>query len=209
MAPLDFLRGVAAGFVLAAPIGPVGILCIRKALADGRFAAFIAGLGAAVADTVYGATAGLGLGAISSVLDGRLPVLQGVGGAFMVGLGLRTWRNGAFAVGEPGAKGQGLWRDFLSTFLITITNPGTVLGAMGVFAAFGAAPSAAEDAFVPMVAGVFAGSALWWLVLAMVTAALRSRFTPPRMRVFNHLSGGMLVAFGVLALASLGLPLMK
>ena len=200
-----FLRGLAIGFAIAAPIGPVGILCIRKALADGRAAAFIAGLGAALADTIFGAVAALGIGAVMSFIDGQMVAIKGIGGLFMIGLGLHTWRSAAITVEtEPAQGGPGLARDFASTFIITITNPGTILGVVGVFAALG--PSAHPEAGLPsglLVAGIFAGSTLWWLMLSAVASAARTRFTPDRMRLFNHGSGAMLMVFGLAALASL------
>lgn len=199
-----FLRGMVIGLAIAAPIGPVGILCIRKALADGRLAAFIAGLGAALADGIVGAAVVLGLGFVSHVLEGQAMWLKLVGGLFMLALGLRTWVAAAVAVDPPKGKGPGMWRDFVSTFLITMTNPGTIFGVVGVFAAFGAAirPAGDGEAWL-LIAGVFLGSVLWWLVLAEITVAIRARFTPNRMRLFNHASGALLMAFGAGALVSL------
>lgn len=201
---IPFLRGIAIGFAIAAPIGPVGILCIRKALADGRLAAFVAGLGAAVADSLFGAVAAFGIGAVMSFIDGQMVALKVVGGVFMLGLGVHTWRSAAVMVeAEPG-KGPGMARDFLSTFAITITNPGTIFGVAGVFAALG--PMGRPGIGMPtvlLVAGIFAGSALWWLTLSALASAARNRFTPERMRLFNHLSGAMLMVFGAAALGSL------
>lgn len=204
---MDFwlaLTGIAIGFAIAAPIGPVGLLCIRKALADGRLAAWGAGLGAALADTVFGAVVGLGLGAVSHFLSGHAFALKLVGGLFMLGLGWHTWRAAAFETDEAPTRGPGLIKDFLQTFLITITNPGTILGVMGVFAAFGAAarPLEPEQSW-QLVAGVFLGSALWWAVLTEITILVRAKFTPERMRLFNHVSGALLMLFGAGALVSL------
>ncbi|KIL99751.1 putative threonine efflux protein [Paramagnetospirillum magnetotacticum MS-1] len=199
-----YLRGIAIGFAIAAPIGPVGILCIRKALADGRLAAFVAGLGAALADSLFGAVAAFGIGAVMSFIDGQMVVLKMVGGVFMLGLGVHTWRSAALSVeAEPG-RGPGMARDFLSTFAITITNPGTIFGVAGVFAALG--PMGKPGIGLPtglLVAGIFSGSALWWLTLSALASAARNRFTPERMRLFNHLSGAMLMVFGAAALGSL------
>jgi threonine/homoserine/homoserine lactone efflux protein len=201
---LLYLRGIAIGFAIAAPIGPVGLLCIRKALADGRLAAWMAGLGAALADTVFGAVVGLGLGAVSHFLNGHAVTLKLIGGIFMLALGVKTWRAGTYAWEPDKTKGLGLWQDFAATFLITMTNPATILGVMGVFAAFGAAaqPAGPGQAWL-LVAGVFCGSALWWAVLTEMTILVRARFTPARMRLFNHVSGALLVTLGIGALASL------
>ncbi|WP_082910595.1 LysE family translocator [Magnetospirillum moscoviense] len=199
-----FLRGIVIGFAVAAPIGPVGLMCIRKALGDGRAAAWAAGLGAALADTIFGGIVGLGLGAVSQFLDQFTNGLKLVGGLFMLALGVNAWRAAAHELdGVPG-KGPGLVKDFLSTFAITMTNPGTILGVMGVFAAFGtdASPKGPVQAVV-LIAGVGCGSALWWAVLTEMTIAARARFTPERMRLFNHISGAALMAFGAAALLSL------
>jgi len=199
-----FLRGIAIGFAVAAPIGPVGILCIRKALAEGRLAAFVAGLGAALADTLFGAVAVLGIGAIVEGLQGQTATLKIVGGLFMIGLGLHTWRRAAIDVGPESENNGGTWRDFVTTFFITITNPGTILGVAAVFAALG--PSYRAEGQVQswlLIAGVFAGSALWWLVLSSAAAAARDHVTPLRMKLFNHGSGAMLILFGAAAMGSL------
>jgi threonine/homoserine/homoserine lactone efflux protein len=198
-----YLRGIAIGFAIAAPIGPVGLLCIRKALADGRLAAVVAGLGAALADTFFGAVVGLGLNAVSLFVADHQAAFKVVGGMFMVVVGAHTWRAAAFAI-EPAERGLGMGRDFVTTFLITITNPATILGVVGVFAALGSAAQPADGTQAWMlVGGIFSGSTLWWLVLANLAAALRSRLTPNRMRVFNHLSGALLLVFAAVALGSL------
>lgn len=199
-----FLRCVGIGFAIAAPIGPVGLMCIRKALADGRPAAWMAGLGAALADTVFGAVVGLGLGAISHFLVDFGSLLKLLGGLFLVGIGLHTWRQAAVAQEAEEAKGPGAWRDFLSTFAITITNPGTMMGVVGVFVGLGAAaqPVGLAQSW-QLVTGVFVGSALWWAVLTEMTILVRARFTPDRMRTFNHVSGALLMLLGLGALISL------
>ena len=207
---MDFVfgRGIAIGFAIAAPIGPVGVFCINKAMADGRAAAIVAGLGAALADTIFGAVVGLGLGTVSLFLSQHQLVLKLAGGLFMAALGLKTWLAAfAPAVCMPSVRGPAMWRDFAATFLITITNPATILGVMGVFAALGtsAKPAGVAESWL-LVLGVFAGSTLWWLVLSTLASAARSRFTPERMRLFNHLSGALLMVFGAAALGSLLLP---
>ena len=201
---LLYLRGVMIGFAVAAPIGPVGLMCIRKALGDGRLAAWAAGLGAAMADTVFGAVVGLSLGAVAQFLDQFTLWLKLVGGCFMLVLGVSAWRAAAEGMETEPGRGMGLAKDFLSTFAITMTNPGTILGVMGVFAAFGtdASPRGPVQA-VFLIFGVFCGSSLWWAVLTEMTIVARARFTPARMRLFNHVSGAALMVFGLAALVSL------
>jgi threonine/homoserine/homoserine lactone efflux protein len=201
-----YLRSVGIGFAIAAPIGPVGLMCIRKALADGRTAAWMAGLGAALADTVFGAAVGLGLGAVSFILQDHAALLKVLGGVFMIAIGVRTWMAAAAALEPMVDQGPGLLRDFASTFAITITNPGTMLGVSGVFVAMGAAaqPVGVAQSW-QLVVGVFCGSALWWAMLTEMTVLVRARFTPDRMRLFNHISGTLLILMGLGALASLAL----
>lgn len=199
----QYFRGVAIGLAIAAPIGPVGILCIRKALADGRLAAIVAGGGAAIADTIFGAVVGLGLGAVSDFLALHQTVFRLAGGAFMAILGVKTWAAAAWAEAPAAAGGAGMVRDFVSAFAITITNPATILGVVGVFAALGAAgrPAAPADSWL-LVAGVLTGSLLWWMVLASLAAAVRTSVTPTRMRVFNRLSAALLLLFAAAAVIS-------
>lgn len=198
-----FLRGVAVGFAIAAPVGPVGLLCIRRALADGRFAAWIAGLGAAFADTFYGAVAGLGLTLISDFLLEYRTALSLVGGVFLVILGIHTVRQHPTLWQTPQAR-LGLMRDFTSSFVLTLTNPATILAFMAVFASMGAVHVADDrmDATL-LIGGVFVGSALWWLCLSALAGAVRHKFSERWLLWLNRGSGVVLVLFGVGVLGSL------
>lgn len=194
-----FVRGLLVGIALAAPVGPVGILCIRRALADGRHAAFVAGLGAACADAFYGAVAVLGLTVVSQFLSSYALPLRLIGGVFMIVLGLHVFRQPPPEETDP-VTGPGLIRDFVSSFLITMTNPATILAAMGVFAAIGALDKGQPGDPRLVIAGVFAGSSLWWLFLSTMAGAARNRFTPAGLRRLNRLSGSVLALFGVVIL---------
>jgi threonine/homoserine/homoserine lactone efflux protein len=188
------------GFAIAAPVGPVGILCIRKALADGRIAAFIAGLGAAVADTFYGAVAGLGLTFVSEFLQAHKVLLSVVGGAFLIVLGIATVRKEPVIL-PTGTSHVGLVKDFLSSFTITLTNPGTVIAFMAIFASFSVVSfeKDAADASL-LILGVFVGSSLWWATLAGAAGAVRSHFTPIWLHWLNRISGWALMVFGFVVL---------
>lgn len=196
----QFLRGMVIGFAIAVPVGPVGLLCIRRALGDGRRAAFVAGLGAAVADTFYGAVASLGLTYISDFLLAQRTTLSLAGGAFLLLMGWRSLRLHPVLVPPP-RRGPGMVRDFLSTLAITLTNPGTILAFLGVFAALGATGMSGGGS-VWLVAGVFAGSAAWWLLLSAAAGAVRSSFTPLWLKRLNQGSGLALLAFGGIILIS-------
>lgn len=185
------------GFLIAAPVGPVGLLCIRRALADGRGAAFVAGLGAAVADTFYGAVAGLGLTLISDFLmDYRTP-LSLIGAAVLLVLGMKAWRTPLRLTPTPRAH-FGLLNDFTTTLVITLTNPATIMAFMAVFASVGAVQMGDDlGAAAQLIAGVFVGSALWWLTLSALAGAVRHRFSDRWLSALSRASAGLLIASGL------------
>jgi threonine/homoserine/homoserine lactone efflux protein len=198
-----FLRGLLIGFSIAAPVGPIGLLCIRRTLADGRTVGFVSGLGAATADAFYGAVAGFGLTVVSGALvQGQTP-LRLVGGGFLCYLGVRTFL--ARPAQEAALAGRrGLLGAYLSTLGLTLTNPSTILSFVAIFAGLGLGGGGSDYAGAGvLVAGVFIGSALWWLILSGTAGALRGRLTPSGLRWVNRLSGVILAGFGVAALVSL------
>jgi threonine/homoserine/homoserine lactone efflux protein len=195
-----FFKGLAIGFSIAAPVGPIGVLCIRRSLADGAAAGLAAGLGAATADALYGCVAAFGLTAISSLLVANQTWLALIGGVFLCYLGARTFTSRP-AEHAAAARGDGLLGTYASTFALTLTNPATILSFVAVFAGFGLGAGADYGAAAVLVAGVFTGSALWWLLLSGSVGALRARVGTGSMQTVNRLSGIVLFAFGVLALS--------
>ena len=204
--PMDLpllARGFLLGLSIAAVLGPIGLLCVRRTLVGGFAVGFVSGLGAATADASYAAIAGFGVSAVAALLVDQRLWLRVVGGAFLVYLGLRTVgampSQRAAEVGATRLVGA-----YTSTLVLTLSNPMTILSFAGVFAGIGlgSVSAASIDAALALVLGVFAGSATWWLVLASVTARLRSRLTTRRLRVVNIASGLLILGFGVQALAS-------
>jgi threonine/homoserine/homoserine lactone efflux protein len=188
------------GFSIAAPVGPIGVLCIRRTLAQGRVSGLVSGLGAASADAVYGCIAGFGLTFISNFLVRQQTWLGLVGGAFLCCLGCRTLMAKP-AERSAAAGSSGLLSDYLSVFALTLTNPMTILAFAAIFAGLGLAEAGASYASAGvLVLGVFAGSALWWLILSGGIGLLRSRFTVKAMQWVNRLSGLIITAFGIMAL---------
>jgi len=195
------LKGVVIGFSIAAPVGPIGVLCIRRSLAEGRLIGLVTGLGAATADAAYGCVAGFGLTAISTFLVGQKSSLGLFGGLFLCYLGIRTFISSpARETAEPQAKG--LLSAYLSTLLLTVTNPMTILSFVAVFAGLGLGKSPDYLTASIMVGGVFVGSALWWLLLSSAVASFQSRLNSNWMRAVNHLSGGVILAFGLYSLSA-------
>jgi threonine/homoserine/homoserine lactone efflux protein len=197
-------RGALLGFSIAAPVGPIGVLCIRRTLAEGRWSGLATGLGAAAADGVYGAIAALGLTWVTSLLVHQQAWIRGLGGAFLVWLGVTTFLARP-SEGAADAKATGLASAFGTTFALTLTNPMTILSFVAVFAGLGlgAGASASMASSLALVVGVVLGSAAWWLLLSAIVDRLRSRFDPTRMVWVNRVSGAIITAFGVVALVSL------
>ncbi len=198
-----FVRGALIGLAIAAPVGPIGVLCIRRTLADGRLAGFVSGLGAATADLCYGLIAVLGLTALADLLVGVSFWSRLIGGLFLCYLGLRTLL--ARPAEQPTAvNGRGLLGAYLSTLFLTLTSPATIIAFTAIFAGLGAGSVA--DSYlegVLLASGVSVGSALWWLFLSSTTSMLRSRITPELLRWVNVIAGLIILGFGVLALGSL------
>jgi len=200
-----FLKGLAIGFAIAATVGPISLLCIRRTLADGRLAGLVAGLGAATADAIYGAIAAFGLTLVVEFLVEQQQWLALGGGLFLCWLGLEAWRAEPAGLEDaPAVRLGGLAGGFGTTLLLTLANPVTILSFAAVFAGLGlTAASAAEGttygAAFQMVAGVFIGSAAWWLLLSGGVGFLRHRLGPAALRWLNRLSGVVLLGFGLLA----------
>jgi threonine/homoserine/homoserine lactone efflux protein len=202
MDPTLFVRGFVLGFTIAAAVGPISLLCIRRTLAEGRVVGLVSGLGVATADGTYGAIAAFGLTAVTDLLvDGRR-VLGVVGGLFLLWLAWRTFRSvpGEAAANGAGRRG-GLPGAYLSTLGLTLTNPMTILSFAALFVGLGVTGGDAAGATL-LTAGVFAGSAAWWVVLVGLVGAFRSRLTAARLRRVNVASGLLIGAFAMVALAS-------
>jgi threonine/homoserine/homoserine lactone efflux protein len=198
-----FTRGLAIGFAIAAPVGAIGLLCIRRTLAHGRLTGFVSGLGAATADAFYGAVAALGLTAVSATLIAHQDVVRLLGGVFLLYLGARTALARPVIEARDGST-RGLAGAFASTVALTLTNPTTILSFVAVFAGLGLGTAASDRGSAAlMVCGVFLGSAAWWLLLSGAVGLFRRALTPERLRWVNRGSGAMLIGFGVLSLLSL------
>lgn len=193
-----FIKGAIIGFSIAAPVGPIGLLCIKRTLSAGRLTGFLCGMGAAVADAIYGLIAGVGMGALAAFLANSGWWLQLVGGIMLICLGWRTF-TAPPATDPAKVDGKGLLESFVSTFFLTLSNPMTILSFAGVFASL--AKSADTSISSPVVVlGIFVGSALWWLILSTAAGAVRHRLSDPAMCSINRCCGLVLVAFGLAAL---------
>jgi threonine/homoserine/homoserine lactone efflux protein len=198
-----FFQGLIIGFSIAAPVGPIGVLCIRRTLAEGRASGFISGLGAATADAIYGCIAGFGLTFISSFLISQQLWFRVIGGTFLCYLGIKTLLARP-AEKAASAKGYGLAGAYASTFFLTLTNPMTILSFAAIFAGLGVGSAGGNYVFAGLlVLGVFLGSAAWWLILSGIVGVFRKKFDISGLRWVNRISGIIITGFGVLAFLSL------
>jgi threonine/homoserine/homoserine lactone efflux protein len=197
------LRGLIIGFSVAAPVGPIGVLCIRRTLADGWTHGFASGLGAATADAIYMGVAGFGLTFISSFLVQQQTWFRLFGGVFLCFLGVKTFlKEQTGQVSAP--KANGIAGAYGSTLVLTITNPSTILTYIAIFAGLGL--GTAGESYLSaslMVLGVFIGSVTWWLILSGAVNKFRRRLTVESMSRVNQISGAIITGFGVVALLSL------
>ncbi len=192
-----FLRAFLIGISIAAPVGPIGVLCIRRTLSSGKLAGFLSGMGAATADMVYGAIAAFGLTVLTNLLVENAFWLKLIGGLFLLYLGIKTFLEKP-AEKAAQTKQGGYFSMYLSTFFLTITNPITILS----FAAIFAGTMIGQNVGSPlvMVAGVLAGSASWWLALSFGVGLMRDRLNQTHMTWINRISGTIIILFGVFAL---------
>jgi threonine/homoserine/homoserine lactone efflux protein len=196
------LKGLAFGFLLAATVGPMWVLCLRRTLAGGALVGLASGLGIALADGLYGAVAAFGLTAISGFLLAHAFWIGLLGAIFLVYLGIRTLRAKP-EVQESDEKKLSLSAALLSTLGLTLTNPPTILAFAAIFAGLGLASSADYGAAALVVAGVFAGSAAWWLVLVSAAGRLRRHLGPRLFRAINIVAGISILGFAAWQIAVL------
>lgn len=198
-----FLKGLLLGFSIAAPVGPIGILCIRRTLEYGRFSGLVSGLGAAAADVLYALIAAFGLTFLSNFLLASQQWLRLIGGLFLLYLGWKTFFS---KVNTKTSKvtHKTLLHDFVSTFLLTLTNPMTILSFLAIFAGLGLTTlNNSYSGAISLVLGVFIGSAIWWLLLSEGVTFFRKKVSEKVMRWINQIAGIIIAAFGVFALISI------
>ncbi len=198
-----FLKGLLLGFSIAAPVGPIGLLCIRRTLTGGLASGLVTGLGTATADALYGLIAALGLSAAAAFLVDCQSYLRLGGGLFLCYLGYAAFRSPPAAAAAGDRRGS-LSRDYFSALLLTLANPLTILSFAAVFAGLGVAAGQSHAAAGLVVGGVFTGSLLWWLLLCGGTRRLGAGLGGARLIWVNRLSGLIIFAFGVACLLSRG-----
>ncbi len=196
-----FFRGCVLGFSIAAPVGPIGVLCINRTLTRGALIGFASGLGAACADAVYGALAVSGISAVTNLFASAALILRVLGGAYLLWLAYSIWRSPpqdkevSATATESTIAGA-----FASTFALTLTNPMTILSFAAIVSAIGIDAGKEMSSALFLIAGVFFGSALWWLILSGCTGMVANRLSGRLLSNINRISAGMIGAFACWAL---------
>ena len=190
------IRGLAAGLIIAAPVGPVNLLCIRRALEKGWKSGMVSGLGAALADMMYGAIAGLGINLVLQFLIREEFWIRMIGGIFLTGIGVVYYRKPPRSLGA-GEDSSSANSDLISAFILNATNPTTVLSFLVVLAALGVGRQGSLWQAAALLSGIFFGSMIWWTILASAASRLRSRITDRSMGRMNHAAGIAIACFGL------------
>ncbi len=210
-----FYRGIVLGLMVAAPVGPIGLLCIRRTIQKGPLVGFASGFGAAFADAFFSAVAAFGLTAITETLRTYNDFLYVIGSALLLFIAWHTWRDKPHPphlqeverryLRRFGPHLGGLAKATATSFLITITNPGTIFGVLAVVATFGGLKGRSEA--LTIVSGIFIGSSLWWLLLSGSVSLVRSKFTENRVMLLNRVTAVLLTFIALWALAKGALSL--
>jgi threonine/homoserine/homoserine lactone efflux protein len=195
-------KGIVIGFAMAIPIGPIGIMCIRKTLAEGRVRGLVVGLGAATADMVFASIAAFGLTVISNSLLSQKVLIRLIGGAIILYIGLRIFYAKS-SEPEFNIRQGGYFKSYFSILILTLTNPFTVFAFIAVFATFDLGTGLNFFSALTLVTGVFAGSALWFISLSSFVTIFRSKLDLARLQRVNKIAGVLIILSAVLTVVSL------
>jgi threonine/homoserine/homoserine lactone efflux protein len=198
-----FFMAVVAGLAIAAPVGPIGVICIRRTLDYGFGRGFASGLGAAMADGCYGLIAAVSMTSALTIIGPHATLMNISAALLLFKIGIDTLRS--VPKDDAGkAESKGLLSAFISTLLLTFLNPMTVMSFVAVFAAVGVKElEAARESTLIIVFGVFFGSLLWWLFLCAMVAKVRERLSKSSIRTINRISGMVVIAFGLVCLSKI------
>ncbi len=205
--PLIIPIGLIIGVLVAAPVGPVNVLCVQRAIERGFWGGIAAGLGAVLGDGLIAMFAALGVGAITGAIRHHRAAIQIVGGIALLAYGARlSFAQGRLSTIDPDAESQASLSDFVwdipQTFFLTITNPGAVLGLFAIFGGVSTFVDVATyvDAFT-MVAAIMAGSLGWWMLISNFISRIRHRITVQHLQRVNQAAGLVLVGFGAVLIS--------
>ena len=193
------LRGALAGLAISAPVGPVNVLCVSRTISKGRSGGIVSGLGAAAADTIYGAIAGFSISFVIGWLERELIWIRLVGGLLLIAIGVVYYRKRPKSLRETAPRDSAA-SDIATTFLLTLTNPTTTLSFLAVLAVLGLGERRPWAFTVFLVSGIFAGAMFWWTVLALVSGHFRDRFDDRAVLWMNRIAALAIGAFGLITM---------
>lgn len=197
-----FIKALTIGFLIAAPVGPIGLMCMQRTLQSGLKAGFATGLGAASADALYGFIGAFGFAALTSWLVSLKLPLSIAGAIFLTWMGLQLIRTKAIGEIEGDRKEASIIKAYASTALLTLMNPLTIISFLAVYATLMANLETDTLTSAVLVAGIFSGSALWWLTLSGTVALIRHKVSPIVLQRINYASGSLLILFALFQLST-------
>lgn len=195
-----FVKGIVIGLAATIPLGPIGVICIQRSINKGRTSGFVSGLGAATSDTIFATIAGFSLAFIINFIDKHRLAIEFIGGIIVVVLGIKTFYNNPVSqLRRHKKKKNKLFEDYISTFLLTATNPLIIFYFLALFAAGNIVDSNNMGQALITVAGVFVGGVLWWYVLTTLISSFRQKFRLKHLWWINKIAGGLIIVLGVVA----------
>ena len=192
------IKGIVVGIAVSAPLGPLGILTVQRTINKGFFSGFVSGIGAAFADIIYAAIAGFGISIIANFLEANQIIIRVVGGVLIAAVGIKIfYSNPVKQIRKQRAQKTNFISDFISSFLITITNPLTVIVFGAAFAGLGLEESNTGSAITYTLVGIFSGALLWWVGLTMLVNIFRKKIRLRNLWWINKITGALIVVFGI------------
>ena len=198
-----FIKGLLIGFVVAVPLGPVGIICLQRIFSKGYLFGLLSGLGISTADAIYGSIAAFGVTAVSSFLISQQLWFRLIGGLIICGLGIRICGQAGSQKISVSANNTSCFGAYFSALFLTLMNPALIISFAAIFASLGIVNGNLDyySSFI-LVVGVFFGSAIWWVVLSGAASRLKARFTDTFVQNINRLSGTLIAGFGLFLVGS-------
>jgi threonine/homoserine/homoserine lactone efflux protein len=198
-----FIKGVIIGLIVAAPLGPIGIISLQRTLSEGYLPGLFSGLGISTADAIYGALATFGVTAISGFLISQELWLKIIGGIVICGLGIRIYSQAGYQKMSESASNKSCLGAYFSALILTLMNPALIFSFVAIFAGLGIVYSKTNPvSCLLLIGGVFSGSAIWWVFLSGMASRLKTQFTESFIKKINYISGILIAGFGLVMVGS-------
>ena len=202
------IKGILIGISVSAPLGPIGVLCIQRTLNKGFKSGLISGIGAASADIIYAIIAGFSITFISDFLIENQNYIRIIGGMFLIFIGAKIFTsNPAKQIRKLRTKGNNYYKDYITSFLVTVSNPITILAFGAIFASFNMVEKGSGTfPIIILVVTVFSGAILWWLSLISIVTIFKSRIRLRNLLWINRVTGVLIIIFALFVIISVFIP---